>query len=154
MTAPVDRRSVLTGAAALAAAGTLGARPVRAQTASAGTVMAAALRPMFGDRPIKPGKVVLKLPVVAENGSSVQVSVGMDGPELPKRIVLMAPANPQPLATEIRFGPRAARADVTTRLRLARSQTIVAAAEMRDGSIWAASAEVTITSGACIELGE
>ena len=152
MTRRVNRRSVLTTAAALAAVGVAGVRSARAQVQPVS--VAAVLRPVFGDKPVKPGKVVLKLPVVAENGSSVQVSVGMDGPEVPKRIVLMAPANPQPLATEIRFGPRAARADVTTRLRLARSQTIVAAAEMADGSLWAASADVTITSGACIELGE
>jgi len=112
------------------------------------------LRPVFGDRPIGTGRVVLKLPVVAENGSSVQVGLGLEGTELPRRMVLMAPANPQPLAAEIRYGPRAARADVITRLRLARSQVIVAAAEMADGRIYATSAEVVITSGACVELGE
>ena len=154
MTAPVDRRSLLAAAAALTAAGALSPAVALAQTASNATVMAVALRPVFGDKPIKPGKVQLKVPVVAENGSSVQVSVGMDGPEMPKRMVMVATANPQPLATEIRFGPRAARAEVTTRLRLARSQTIVAVAEMPDGTVWATSADVTITSGACIELGE
>jgi sulfur-oxidizing protein SoxY len=152
MTGPIDRRSVLTAAAALAAAGAAGARRAVAQVQPVS--VAAVLRPVFGDKPIKPGRVQLKLPVVAENGSSVQVSLGMEGAELPKRMVLMAPANPQPLATEIRFGPRAVRAEVTTRLRLARSQVIVAAAEMADGSVYATSAEVTITSGACIELGE
>lgn len=152
MTGTIDRRSVLTAAAALAAVGAGGASPSQAQVQPIS--MAAVLKPIFGDKPFKPGKVTLKLPIVAENGSSVAVSFGVEGPDLPKRLVLIAPANPQPMATEVHFGPRAAKAEVTTRLRLARSQVIVAAAEMQDGVLHATSAEVTITSGACIEMGE
>lgn len=148
----VGRRTVLGTAAALAAVGA-GTRPAAAQTI-APVSLAAVLKPVFGDKPIQQGKVVLKLPVVAENGGSVAVGVGVPGAEMPRRLVLVAPQNPQPLATEIHFGPRAARAEATMRLRLARSQAVVAAAEMPDGSVWATSAEVVITSGACIELGE
>ncbi len=149
----VARRTVLGTAAALAAVGAAGMRPATAQTIIP-ISLAAVLKPIFGDKPIQQGKVVLKMPVVAENGGSVAVGVGVPGAEIPKRLVLVAPQNPQPLATEIHFGPRAARAEATLRLRLARSQAVVAAAEMPDGSVWATSAEVVITSGACIELGE
>ncbi len=146
------RRTVLGSAAALAAAG-VGVRGAVAQTIIP-VSLSQALKPIFGDRPIQQGKVQLKLPVVAENGGSVAVGVGMPGAEMPKRLVLVAPQNPQPLATEIHFGPRAAKAEATLRLRLARSQAVIAAAEMPDGAVWATSAEVVITSGACIELGE
>ncbi len=149
----VDRRTILGTAAALAAVSASGVRPAAAQTVIP-VSLAAVLKPIFGDKPIQQGKVVLKMPVVAENGGSVAVGVGVPGTEMPKRLVLVAPQNPQPLATEIHFGPRAARAEATMRLRLARSQAVVAAAEMPDGSVWATSAEVVITSGACIELGE
>lgn len=149
----VARRTVLGSAAALAAVGAAGVRPALAQTIIP-VSLSQALKPVFGDKPIQQGKVVLKLPVVAENGGSVAVGVGVPGTEIPKRLVLVAPQNPQPLATEIHFGPRAARAEATLRLRLARSQAVIAAAEMPDGSVWATSAEVVITSGACIELGE
>lgn len=150
----VDRRTVLGTAAALAAVGAGGGvRPAAAQTIIP-VSLASVLKLIFGDKPIQQGRVVLKMPVVAENGGSVAVGVGVPGPDMPKRLVLVAPQNPQPLATEIHFGPRAARAEATMRLRLARSQAVVAAAEMPDGSVWATSAEVVITSGACIELGE
>lgn len=153
MSAELDRRTVLTAAAALAAVG--GAAPALAQTAAGGFGAAApVLRQVFGDRPVREGRVLLKLPVVAENGGSVQVTLGIDGVELPKRLILIAPDNPQALATEIRFGPRAAKAGATMRVRLARSQRLVAAAEMADGTVWATGSDVTITSGACIELGE
>lgn len=149
----VARRTVLGTAAALAAVGAAGIRAASAQTIIP-VSLASALKPIFGDKPIQQGRVQLKLPVVAENGGSVAVGVGMPGAEMPKRLVLVAPQNPQPLATEIHFGPRAAKAEATLRLRLARSQAVIAAAEMPDGSVWASSAEVVITSGACIELGE
>jgi len=89
----------------------------------------------------------------------VQVTVGIEGGGIeggavPRRIVLVAPGNPHPLATEIRFGPRAAKGEATLRLRLARSQTVVAGAELADGSLWAATADITVTSGACAETFE
>ena len=66
MTAPLDRRSLLAAAAALTATGALSPSVALAQAASNATVMAVALRPVFGDKPFKPGKVVLKVPVVAD----------------------------------------------------------------------------------------
>jgi sulfur-oxidizing protein SoxY len=40
---------------------------------------------------------------------------------------------------------------VSTRVRLATSQTVVALAEMSDGSVWSSSANVVVTLAACIE---
>jgi sulfur-oxidizing protein SoxY len=112
-----------------------------------------ALRAVFGERKINAGKVFLKVPTVAENANSVQIAAGIPN-ETPKRLVLIAPANPFPLIAELRFGPRAAAAEAAIRVRLARTQTVVAAAELKDGSVWAATADVTVTSGACVEAGE
>jgi sulfur-oxidizing protein SoxY len=112
-----------------------------------------ALREVFGDRRFQTGKVFLKVPAVAENALSVQISTGMPG-ERPMRIVLLAPANPFPMIAELRFGPRAAAAEATMRIRLARTQTLVAAVELADKSVWIAAADVTVTSGACIEADE
>ena len=147
----VGRRHVLAGAAALAAAprALVAAAPVAADPA-----VTAALRPVFGDRVALLALVTLVVPEVAENAASVQVTVGFAGPEPPKRLVLVAPGNPNPLAAEYRFGPRAARPEVTTRLRLAGSQSIVAGAEMADGTLWAASAAVAVTAGACVDVPE
>ena len=50
------------------------------------------------------------------------------------------------------LGPRAGRASVATRVRLADSQTIVAIAQMSDGSFWSANANVVVTLAACLEV--
>jgi sulfur-oxidizing protein SoxY len=42
-------------------------------------------------------------------------------------------------------------ARVSTRIRLATTQTLVAMARMNDGSVWSASADVFVTLAACIE---
>jgi len=159
--AGIGRREVLVGAAALAAAGSALAPPAFAQSAAQATAADAAraetLRALFGDRAPVPGNVRLQIPVIAENGGSVQVTVAADpapGGALARRIVLIAPGNPHALAAEIRFGPRAARAEATMRLRLGRSQTVLAVAELPDGSLRSASADITVTLGACAESFE
>ena len=51
----------------------------------------------------------------------------------------------------IHLGPRAGRASVSTRIRLADSQTVVAIAEMSDGTFWSDQVDVVVTLAACIE---
>jgi len=59
--------------------------------------------------------------------------------------------NPQPDVVSVRLGPRAGRARVSTRIRLADTQTVVAIAELSDGSFWSAEAAVVVTLAACLE---
>ena len=49
------------------------------------------------------------------------------------------------------LGPHAGRAQVSTRIRLADSQKIVAIARLSDGSFWSASVDVVVTLAACTE---
>ncbi|HEX9464912.1 MAG TPA: thiosulfate oxidation carrier protein SoxY [Alphaproteobacteria bacterium] len=141
--AGVDRRKVLVGAAALVAAG----------PAWADATVADLLSEIFGARVPKPGVISMKLSPIAENGLAVPITLAVDEvPSKVKRIVVLAPGNPFPRAAEYRFGTRTAKAEVATRIRLARSQTVVAIAELGDGTLWSASEEITITSGACAEI--
>lgn len=149
----IDRRRLLAGVAALAAVLGLRPRGANAQVYFGLATAAPMLKEAFGARKLNEGKVYLKVPVVAENASSIQVTVGIPD-VVPKRIYVVAPANPFPPVADIRFGPRAAKAEASLRIRLAKSQTVVAAAELEDGSVWVAQADITITSGACTELGE
>lgn len=138
-----DRRQVLIGSAALFAAG----------PAAAEAPIEQLLSDVFGARTPKPGVISMTLSPIAENGLAVPITLAVD--EVPaklKRIVLLAPGNPFPLAAEFRFGPRAAKAEISTRVRLARSQVITAVAELADGSLWSASSDITITAGACAEI--
>ena len=68
-----------------------------------------------------------------------------------RRIALFNDKNPQPDVAVFHLGPRAGRAQVATRIRLATSQTIAAVAELSDGSFWSAEADVIVTLAACIE---
>jgi len=143
----IDRRDFLVGSAALAAAS-----PALTGAARADAPVGQLLTEIFGNRKPKPGVIQMKLSPIAENGLAVPITLSVDEtPANVTRIVLLAPGNPFPKAAEYRFGPRAAKVEVATRIRLARSQEVTAVAELRDGSLWSASADITITSGACAE---
>ena len=49
------------------------------------------------------------------------------------------------------LGPQAGRAQISTRVRLADSQKIIAIARLSDGSFWSVSADVVVTLAACTE---
>ena len=101
------------------------------------------------------GRVSLTLPTLAESGHSVRLRVRVESPMTPqahvKRIHIFSEKNPRPIIARFSLGPRAARAEIHTRIRLAGTQQVVAVAVMNDGTAWMASAEVVVTAAACIE---
>lgn len=115
--------------------------------------LAAAVRQAFGERPIREGRVLLELPKLAENGNVVPVTVTVESPMTEQDhctgISLFAERNPLPNIVEIRLGPHNGRARVATRIRLAETQKVLAVAEMNDGSLWSAAAEVVTTITGC-----
>lgn len=127
----------------------LASRPVRA----APDQLAAALRETFGERPIKPGKVILELPKLAENGAVVPVTVSVDSPmterEYVKSIYLFAEKNPLPRILEVQLGPNSGKARVASRIRIADSQQITAVAVLSDGTLWSAAVQVEVTVTGC-----
>ena len=143
------RRAALAWGAGLVSALTL--RPAAATPAE----MEAAIRALVGEAELKSGRVALDISPLVENGNAVPVTVTVDSPMTPadhvKTIALFNERNPQPHVAVFHLGPRAGRARVATRMRLATSQTVVAVAALSDGSVWSASAEVIVTLAACIE---
>ena len=101
------------------------------------------------------GRVSLTLPTLAESGHSVRLRVRVESPMTRqahvKRIHLFSEKNPRPVIARFSLGPRAGRAEVHTRIRLAGTQQVVAVAVMNDGTAWMASAEVVVTAAACVE---
>ncbi len=63
----------------------------------------------------------------------------------------VAERNPLPHVANFTFGPRSGRPRVSTRIRLATSQTVIAIAVMNDGSCWSDSVDLLVTLAACIE---
>jgi sulfur-oxidizing protein SoxY len=110
---------------------------------------------VIGDAKVTPGRVKLDIPPLVENGNTVPCTVSVESPMTPsdyvKAIHVFNEKNPQPNVISCHLGPRAGRASVATRIRLSDTQSVVAIAEMSDGSFWSASVEVIITLGACLE---
>jgi sulfur-oxidizing protein SoxY len=105
--------------------------------------------------PPREGRVNLDIAPLVENGNAVGVTVTVDSPmqldDYVRRIGLFNEKNPQAEVAVFHLGPRAGRAAVSTRIRLATSQEVIAVAEMSDGSFWARSGSVVVTLAACIE---
>jgi sulfur-oxidizing protein SoxY len=117
--------------------------------------MKAAIRAVVGEAPVKKGKVKIDVPPLVENGNTVALAVDVESPmtakDHVKAIHVFNELNPQPNVISARIGPRAGRARISTRFRLADTQSVVAVAEMSDGSFWSASADVVVTLAACLE---
>jgi sulfur-oxidizing protein SoxY len=147
-----SRREILQAAAALAGGGVLlSIRPAAATP----EMMKDAVRAVIGEAPVKKGKVKLDLPPLVENGNSVPCTVAVESPmtaaDHVKAIHIFNEKNPQPNVISVKLGPRAGRANFSTRIRLADSQTVTAIAELSDGSFWSDDIDVIVTLAACIE---
>lgn len=114
-----------------------------------------AMRRLIGAREPQPGGVTLRLPSIAETGNSVPLTITVDSPMTPEdyvvRLHVFVEGNPEPVAATYHLGWRAGKAEVSTRLRLARSQTVLALAEMADGAVRSGAASLVVTLGACID---
>jgi sulfur-oxidizing protein SoxY len=142
----------LTGSAAvLGAVPIMTLRPAEATPAT----MTAAMRDVTGAAVVRTGKVKLDVPPLVENGNTVPMTVSVTSPmtaeDHVKSIHVFVEKNPQPNVGNFVLGPRAGRAQVSTRIRLADSQKVVAIAKMSDGSFWSASIDVVVTLAACTE---
>jgi sulfur-oxidizing protein SoxY len=139
----------------LAAAGAAGAALIVRPAEATPATMAAAIRRVVGEAHVKPGKIKLDIPPLAENGNSVAMTVAVESPmtatDYVKAIHVFTEKNPQPNVISINLGPRAGKAEVQTRIRLADTQQVVAICELSDGSFWSAKADVVLTLSACLE---
>jgi sulfur-oxidizing protein SoxY len=147
---PRPRRRVLlraAGASALLAV----TRPAWANAGELKAAMAA----YTGGREAKPGRVTIDVARLVDNGNAVPVTVRVDSPMSPsdhvKAIALFNERNPERDVARFTLTPRSGRAIVSTRIRLATSQQLVAIATMSDGSLWSGAVDVVVTLAACIE---
>src|SRR5262245_38805348 len=147
------RRDFLIAAGGLA--GGLNAAAVSKPALATPAAMQEALRKVTGGAQIRSGKVKLELPPLIDNGNSVALSVVVDSPMTPsdyvKAIHVFTEKNPQPYMVSAHFTQHSGRASVSTRVRLADTQTVTALAELSDGSFWSDSKSVVVTLAACLE---
>ncbi len=142
----LTRRVVLIGSAAALLPLSAGATPQQMQDA---------IRQLVGEGTVQHGRITLDVPPLVENGNAVPLTVSVESPmtaaDHVKAIHIFNQKNPQPQVISVSLGPRAGRARVATRIKLADLQQIVALAEMSDGSFWSETADVIVTIAACVE---
>jgi sulfur-oxidizing protein SoxY len=139
------------GAAVLGAIPLVTVRPAEATPA----MLASAIQNVTGGAVVRTGKVKLDIPPLVENGNTVPMTVSVTSPmtadEYVKSIHVFNEKNPQPNIGNFYLGPRAGRAQVSTRIRLADSQKVTAIARLSDDTFWSATADVVVTLAACTE---
>jgi len=145
----VTRREVIALGAGSAAAACFGAG-----TSPAAPHDAAALVTAFtGGKVPESSRLTIDLPDAVEDGSSVPISVTVDHPMEPDNfvsdILVVSDGNPRPGVATFRFTPLSGRAEATTRIRLAGTQTIIVIAKTGDGRFFGAQKQVQVTLGAC-----
>ncbi|ABP34372.1 SoxY-related AACIE arm protein [Polynucleobacter asymbioticus] len=117
---------------------------------------AKAIQEITGGKSVQDGRVTLVIPPLVENGNLVVLKVSVDSPmtanDYVKSIHVIAEGNPFPNIFTAYLTPRSGTATLTTRVRLADSQTVWAIAQMNDGSFWQGHADTLVTLSACTEL--
>src|SRR3954452_6088221 len=148
------RRQFLGLASSAAVLGSVPAVSLRPAEATPAT-LATAIRNVVGPAVVRTGKVKLDVPPLVENGNTVPMTVSVSSPmtadDYVKSIHVFNEKNPQPNMGNFYLSPQAGRAQVSTRIRLADSQKIVAIARLSDGSFWSTSVDVVVTLAACTE---
>ncbi|MSO89537.1 MAG: hypothetical protein EXQ89_06180 [Rhodospirillaceae bacterium] len=145
------RRAILRAGAGAIGATAFGLAGRQAQTTPASAE--ARLHTWLGGVTPKRGRVSIEMPQLIDNGNSVEITVAVDSAmtaiDRVRAIFVVAEGNPNPEVAAYYLGPQSGRAKLTTRIRLAQSQTIQVAALMGDGSAWIAATEVAVTIGGC-----
>jgi sulfur-oxidizing protein SoxY len=137
-----------------AGAGTAGMIWVRSGGA-APPDLAGAIAAFAAGASVREGRVDFDIAPLVENGNAVPITVKVDSPmsehDHVRAIAVFNERNPQRDVGVFHLGPRAGRAQIATRIRLATSQKLTAVAQMNDGSCWTCTVDVIVTLAACVE---
>ncbi|AJA64796.1 MULTISPECIES: SoxY-related AACIE arm protein [Bradyrhizobium] len=151
---PTTRRQFLSIAGGATVAGTIPIvtlRPLEATPA----MLSTAIRNVVGEAQIRAGKIKLDIPPLVENGNTVPMTVSVASPmtatDYVKSIHIFNEKNPQPNIGNFHLNPASGRAQVSTRIRLADTQKVVAIARLSDDTFWQVAADIVVTLAACTE---
>ena len=115
--------------------------------------VAAEITKLYGDKKLDSGKIKLDVPEIAENGLVVPINIEVESPmtdaDYVKAVHVYADGNPLPGIVTYKFTPACGKAAASTRMRLAQTQNIVCVAEMSNGALYTAKANVKVTIGGC-----
>ena len=151
--AVVDRRDFVLGAAGAAAFAGWLAGTGRASAQEKPQDAEALLKAILKDAKPTEGKVKLDLPEIAENGNTVPYTIEVESPvteaDHVKVVHIISTGNPQPQIAAFHFTPASGRVQAASRMRLGKTQDIIAVAEMSDGRFFIGKRTVKVTIGGC-----
>lgn len=111
------------------------------------------IKDFAGGAKVETGVVSLTTPEIAENGNTVPVSVSVESPMTKENyvqaVMILAAGNPRPGVATFNFSPMSGEASATTRIRLAKTQDVIAVAKMSDGKVFMDKKTVKVTIGGC-----
>jgi len=137
------RKTLALGAGTLIAAG-FGAVPASAATPE--DTMEDAIAAFTGGADMVDGGIDFTAPEIAENGNTVPVAVSAPGASA---IIILATGNPGVYVATFNFGLLAGSRTASTRMRLIKTQEVVAIAKMEDGTFHRTSSIIKVTIGGC-----
>ncbi|GHD44673.1 thiosulfate oxidation carrier protein SoxY [Thalassobaculum fulvum] len=112
-----------------------------------------AIKEFTGGAAPEAGRITLDAPEIAENGNTVPISVSVESPmsgdDYVQSVTLLADGNPNPAVATFHFTPLSGTATATTRIRLAKTQNVVAVAKMSNGAVFSDTKLVKVTIGGC-----
>jgi len=147
----LSRRQVLKfGGAACVTATLLGLLPLKADASPRKAKKR--LTELTQGAKLQKGRVHIKLPKLTQDGKRTRIEVAVDSPmtelDYVKAVHILAERNTVPNVATYRFTPLGGKAEIATRIRVAKSQTIIVAAEMSDGSVYFTKARCQVARGA------
>ena len=144
-----DRRKLLTASASAAACVFFGSKQAIANVDQLNQIIKA----FTGGKEPSGDGFELTMPEIAENGHSVPVSVlvdsSMNADDYLDSVMIVAQANPEPQVAVFHFSKHSGEAKVSTRIRLAETQEVVAIAKLSNGDFIRTSRHVEVTVGGC-----
>ena len=139
----INRRKVVITGVGVAAASLL---PINLLAQSDGQSAEDIIKEFTGGANIGSGDIMLTTPEIAENGNTVPISVES---KKATAIKILALGNPGPDVVTFKFGPLSATRSASTRIRLRKTQDVLAIAKLEDGSFIQDIQKVKVTIGGC-----
>ncbi len=147
----ISRRATIRNSIGLALSGVFAAHVSRVAATADDT--AKLIAEFAGDASPAEGKIKLTAPEIAENGNTVPIAVSVESPmtddDYVESVMVLAEGNPNPEVITFNFTPLSGIARASTRMRLAKTQNVVAVAKMSDGSVFTDTRNVKVTIGGC-----
>jgi sulfur-oxidizing protein SoxY len=147
ITGPTRRELLLTGVTGLATT-------IIVSPTSASDEATELIGRLTGKIPMESDRLHLAMPRTFPNGYTVPLTIEVDSPmtevDHVRSVRVVAPRNPLIEVATFHFLPQCSQPRVSTRIRLAEPQYVLAVAEMSDGTLLMAKTWVNVATNGCI----